>query len=92
MKQAENPERDIALQLARFVEEEILADGSSVDQEQNLLGEGIVDSLGMLRLVGYIEASYRVSISPTQFIIQNFRNIAVISHFVWTLLDGPDGQ
>ena len=82
MRQAPATAGEIAELLTRFVTEEILADGSTVDPEQNLLGEGVVDSLGMFRLVGFIEASYEIKISPAQFIIQNFRRIAVISIFV----------
>jgi acyl carrier protein len=84
--------QEIALRLQQFVAEEILADGSIVDPEQNLLGEGVVDSLGMLRLVSFIELSYELKISPVQFTIQNFRSISVISSFVAGLRAAADGR
>lgn len=87
MTQVQTTAGEVEERLTQFVAEEILADGSTVDPEQNLLGDGLIDSLGMFRLVGFIEASYEIEISPAQFIIQNFRSLSVISIFVAGMLN-----
>jgi acyl carrier protein len=86
MNQTRDPGPEISTALLRFVEEDLLADGTTVDIGQNLLGDGVVDSLGMLRVVGFIEANYPVKIPPAQFTIENFRSIDVITQFVCGLL------
>jgi acyl carrier protein len=85
--QSEGMDLAIAEQLSRYVCEEVLGDGTAVGFEQNLLGEGLVDSLGMLRLVGFIEASYPIKTSPADFTIENFRSISSIARYVSRLLN-----
>jgi acyl carrier protein len=87
MTQLENNPAAIASILARYIGDEILGDGSLVELDENLLADGLVDSLGMLRLVGFVEASYSVSIPPGQFTIENFRNLDVISRYVSRLIE-----
>ncbi len=77
-----NPREEIASQLAQFLSEEILAGAGDIDHDQNLLLDGVIDSLGMLRLVGFIEVSLSLKVSPDQFTIENFRSINVISDYV----------
>lgn len=81
---------EISESLVAFISDNILADGTRIDVEQNLLSDGMVDSLGMLRLVGYIETSYEMKIPPDQFTIQNFRNIDSISTYVNQLLSNKE--
>ena len=81
---------DFKSQLLTFVNEEILDGIDCIDAEENLLSDGVVDSLGMLRLVGFIELSFDVKIAPEQFIIENFRTIDTISRFLSTLVESKD--
>ena len=90
MTQAENNAGAIASVLAQYVAEEILADGTLVELDENLLSDGLVDSLGMLRLVGFIEASFEIKIAPDQFTIVNFRDLNVISRYVARLVDDTE--
>ena len=77
----------IAGKLVQFVEQEILEE-EGVDCDANLLMELGVDSMGMLQLVGFIEAEYQLKISPVHFTIENFRSINVLSEFVGRLVNG----
>lgn len=91
MTHAENNTEAIASMLAQFVADELVGDGSKVELDENLLGDGLVDSLGMLRLVGFIESSFDVLVKPDQFTIENFRSLDVISGYVVRLIDKSTG-
>lgn len=75
---------DIQLTLINYVNDEILDGIDSVEADDGLLTDGIVDSLGMLRLVAFIEATYNCKVAPDQLTIENFRTIEVISRFLTT--------
>ena len=78
---------DISQALANYIAEEILGDESTIDFDGNLFQEEIVNSLGMLRLVGFIELSYSIAIPPEEFVIENFRSINAIGNYVRRLRD-----
>ena len=92
MNRTEHGPEAISRTLSVYVAEEIIGDGVPVEPDENLLADGLVDSLGMLRVVSFIEANYGVKISPDQFVIENFRNIDVIGRYVDSLLKAPGDQ
>jgi acyl carrier protein len=81
------PSSEIALKIHEFLVEEVLEDeDEELGYEDNLLTEVGVDSMGMLRLVGFIESEYDTKISPAFFTIENFKSVTAVSVFVETLL------
>ena len=73
---------DLPQELKDFVNEELLGGELDVGVDDNLLKNGMVDSIGMVRLVAFIEESYEVSIPPEDFTIENFQSIKVISNYL----------
>jgi len=74
----------IRQQLADFVITE-LCDGkgpTSIGHEDDLIRQGFVDSLGVLRIVGFIEQCYGVRILDEEIVVANFRTISSIAHLV----------
>jgi acyl carrier protein len=82
--QEETPE-GIARELASYLAEEMLVEDSPVDPDRNLLVEGIVDSLGLLRIVGHLERAYDLKIPPEDYVIDNFRSLNTIGRYVQRL-------
>ena len=74
--------------IAAFISEELL-DGQEIEHDKNLLEDDTVDSLGMLRLVAYLEESYAIEIPPEQFTIENFRTIDTISNYLGRVISQP---
>lgn len=68
--------------LSRFIADELLRTGEAVGGDENLLSEGMVDSIGMMRLVGYIEATYGVKVPPSDFVIENFRTLNTLCDYL----------
>lgn len=78
---------EIALKIHEFLVEEVIEDeDDELGYEDNLLTEVGVDSMGMLRLVGFIESEFETKVSPAFFTIENFRSVTTLSIFVETLL------
>ena len=82
---------DMFSTLAHFISEELLRDGEPIEGDENLLSEGMVDSLGMLRLVGFIEQTYGLKVPPQDFIIENFRTLDVLCLYLERML-GARGE
>ncbi|MGB3149316.1 MAG: acyl carrier protein [Maribacter sp.] len=59
------------------MEDELYAD-------DDLLGDGILDSLGMMKLVLFIEKKFETKIPPQDMIIENFMTVQHISDYVST--------
>lgn len=76
--------------LVDFVSVELLELSEPIEPDENLLSDGMVDSLGMLRLVAFIEASYALKIPPQDFTIENFRTLKLLEGYLQRLMSGAD--
>ena len=68
--------------LTEFVSEELLDLDEPVSADESLLAEGMVDSLGMMRLVAFIEQEFSYKVPAGDLTIQNFRTIGVLSDYL----------
>jgi acyl carrier protein len=74
--------------IAAFVAEELIGDsGAAVDVEQNLISDGSLDSVGVMRLVAHLETTFGVKIPPTDLVPEHFRTIRLMANHVGPL--GP---
>jgi acyl carrier protein len=70
-------------QLKSFIAKQFpLARKRNVGVEDRLLGEGIIDSLGVLDIVGYLENEFRITISDDDLTPENFETIDRLAAFV----------
>lgn len=71
--------------LAEFIEKE-LAKGrkSHIDYEEDLLSEGIIDSLGILQLVAFIEDKFGIHIEDEDVVLENFQSISALTNYLET--------
>jgi len=69
--------------LADFVRNE-LSHGRKVAlaNDADLLGAGIVDSLGILRLVAFIEDRFGVKVPDEDVVFENFQSIGAMASYV----------
>ena len=54
----------------------------SLDDNVPLLASGIVDSLGMLDLVSFLEESFAIQLSDDELTPENFTTISALASFV----------
>lgn len=71
-------------ELVNYVSQELLngQTGEELEADDDLLGGGLVDSLGMMRLVAHLEDRYQVVAPPEDVTIENFRTITAIARYI----------
>lgn len=70
--------------IKQFVVDEFLPD-ISVDQlssDEDLLANGIVDSLGLLKVIAWLEDQFRLAVDEVELSPDNFRSVAAINSFI----------
>jgi acyl carrier protein len=55
---------------------------TEIDPSENLLSKGIVDSHGVMELVGFLEERYGISVGDEDLSPENFESLASIEAFV----------
>lgn len=73
---------DILRRIKGFISEEFLSKDMELKENQSLFESGIIDSLGMIKLMAIIEDSFGVIINPSDVAIDNFDTIEKISQIV----------
>ena len=73
---------DTGAALQRFINEELLNGQMSVGLDENLLSIGMIDSLGVMRLIAFIAEEFGVEVPPEDLTIENFRTVAVMARYV----------
>lgn len=70
--------------LKNYIQKELLSDQSDLDigEDDNLLLEGLVDSLGMMQLIDFIEDKTDLTIPPEHVTIENFSTINLMSNYI----------
>ena len=67
---------DVKPQIREFILESARSKGiNEVADTQSLMEAGIIDSLGIFRLVSFLEDNFRVRISDDEIVPENFQSI-----------------
>lgn len=73
----------------QFIQKNYLFDDSKhIDGQTSLLGSGIIDSTGILELIGFLETEYSVKFQDNELIGDNFDSIDKITAFLGVKLNG----
>lgn len=74
---------DIKQQIRDFVSENAQSKGvTNLADDTSLMGSGVLDSLGIFRLVSFLEESFGVRVADEEIIHDNFQSINQIENFV----------
>lgn len=73
---------DVSSRIRAFVEEEILVDGDVAVADDTLLLNGAMDSMGLMRLVAFLEEEFDVEIDDAEITEDNFRTVRDIARLV----------
>ena len=70
--------------IRRFVLEELAAGSglTSVGDSDSLVASGLIDSLGIFKLVAFLEENFGIPIADSEILQENFRSIEAIAAFV----------
>ncbi len=82
-------EHSIEALLLEFVSQELLG-GEEIAPDDGLLSEGMVDSMGMVRLATFLHEKFDVQVPVQDFVISNFRTIRVLQQYLSRRLNDAD--
>lgn len=54
----------------------------SVEHDRDLLADGIIDSLGIVELINFLESKYAIKVDDDDIDPENFRSVASVVAFV----------
>lgn len=70
-------------QIGQYVRETFLLDASAeLRNDTSLLGEGIIDSTGVLELVMYLEETFHIEVADEEIVPENFDSIDALCAYV----------
>ena len=62
-----------------FVDE---AEQELVTEDEDLLGGGILDSLGMMKLIRFVEDEFDIKVQPEDMTVENFTSVRSIVDYL----------
>lgn len=81
----------IAQSVKAYITAELLGDPTRVLRDDDpLLLDGLIDSLGAVRLVAFLESNWDVSVPPQDVTVENFGTVADIASYVGSRKEASD--
>ena len=75
---------EIIQTLVQYIINDLSAGGdvTKINEDDDLLGDELIDSMGVMRLVAFIEKEYSIIVPPEEVRIENFMNVKAIAHYI----------
>ena len=70
--------------IIKYIQENLLSGKGEIDlsPDDDLLGSGLLDSMGVMRLVGFVEETFDLKVPPEDIVIENFMDVEAITKYV----------
>ena len=70
--------------IIKYIQDNLLTGKGEIElsPEDDLLGSGLLDSMGVMRLVGFVEETFNMKIPPEDIVIENFVDVKAITNYV----------
>ncbi len=70
--------------ITTYIQQQLLGSrpAPALSASDDLLGTGLVDSMGMMKLIGFLEDRFAVKIPPEDLIIENFMSVEAIGRYL----------
>ncbi len=70
--------------LIKYIQEQLLNNEmeEELEAQDDLLGDGILDSLGMMKLILFIETEFEIKVPPQDMVIENFMTVQHIGDYL----------
>lgn len=75
-------DRTLRSRIHDFVVSNFLFDAGDVDDGASLMGEGIIDSTGVLELVMFVEETFGIVVADDEVLPENFDSITSLAAYV----------
>lgn len=69
--------------LIQFIQDEFVRKrGGDIKEDEDLLSSGLIDSLGILTLVSFMEEQFAIEIPSEDVVYENFHSIKSMSNYL----------
>lgn len=70
--------------LIEYIQDKLIVGSTGVvlEADEDLLGSGLVDSIGMMNLIAFIEERFNFKVPPQDMTIENFMTVEAISDYL----------
>ncbi|MGI9541967.1 MAG: acyl carrier protein [Cyclobacteriaceae bacterium] len=70
--------------IINYILEQLLVGRGEVQlaAEDDLLGSGLIDSMGMMSLIAFVENQFELKVPPQDMTIENFMNVEAIANYL----------
>lgn len=65
-------------------------EGTALSDDTSFLAEGVIDSMGAMELVAFVESEFRIKVEMSEVVVKNFDSIRKLSNFVRRKLGIPE--
>jgi acyl carrier protein len=90
---SENPVVDVKEKVRAFVLEYAAGKGlTELKDDEPLLTANIIDSLGSLRMISFLEETFPLTIEDTDMVPENFQTLNDVESFIARKLGNADGM
>ncbi len=75
--------QSVAAAVTNFIREELLYDSNQpLAPDTDLIEQGVIDSMSLLRLVSFLEEHCQITVQDEDLVLGNFRSLGAIQAFV----------
>ena len=74
--------------LQQFIVEELISDETPLGLDDNLLADGMIDSIGAVRLIAFIEERFGYQTPSEDLVVENFRTINCLVAYLESRING----
>ena len=60
----------------------VYAQQDALDNDASFLEIGVVDSMGVMELVAFVEAQWDITVNPEELVVENFDSVRKLASFV----------
>jgi acyl carrier protein len=58
------------------------AEGATLSDDASFLAEGVIDSMGAMELVAFVESEFKIKVEISEVVVKNFDSISKMANFV----------
>ena len=75
---------EVAARINQFITKQLLYDVENVaiDNDTKLIEQGIVDSMGLFRLMAFMEEEFDVEVEPDAIVLENFETVNAVATLI----------
>lgn len=70
--------------IIKFIHKELQGGDPDIEilADDDLLNSGVIDSLGVVRLISFIESEYNIKVPPQDMVIENFMSVGAMAEYI----------